>query len=171
MCLELLDYRPRRLYLNRRLPLQLQWASKLARKGEITMKKSVVFIALIGMTMLLGGLPSFAQTAYNFHAPAGFYAGNAKLPAGTYTLKQSQDDPQMWELQNSAGSHSVLLEARQSSKASKGKPEVLFNKYGGTDYLEGIETSTGNSIDIQVSAAEKMAAKKGTATPHTVPTA
>jgi hypothetical protein len=161
MCLELLDYRP----------LQLQWASKLARKGEITMKKSAVFVALIGMTMLMGGLPSFAQTSYNFHAPSGFYAGNAKMPAGTYTIRQSQDDPQMWELSNSSGSHSVLLEARQSSKASKGKPEVLFNKYGATDYLEGVEASSGNSIDIQVSAAEKMAAKKGTATPHTVPTA
>ena len=101
------------------------------------MKKSVVFVALIGMMTLMGGLPSFAQTAYNFHLSSGFYAGNAKMPAGTYILRQSQDDPQMWELQNSSGSHSVLLEARQSSKASKGKPEVLFNRYGGTDYLEG----------------------------------
>jgi hypothetical protein len=136
------------------------------------MKKSAVFVALIGMTMLLGGLSSFAQSpAFNFRAPATFYAGNAKMPAGTYTLRQSQDDPQMWELQNASGSHSVLLEARQSSKASKGKPEVLFNKYGGMDYLEGVETSTGNSIDIQVGAAEKMAAKKGSPTPHTIPTA
>jgi hypothetical protein len=138
----------------------------------MTMKKSAVLIALVGMMTLMGGSPLFAQTvSYNFHAPAAFYAGNAKMPAGSYVLRQSSDDPQMWELQNKSGSHSVLLEARQSSKASKGKPEVLFNKYGGTDYLEGIETSTGNSIDIQVGAAEKMAAKKGTATPHTIPTA
>ena len=135
------------------------------------MKKSAVFVALIGMTMLMGGLSSFAQTAYNFHAPSGFYAGNAKMPAGTYTLRQSQDDPQMWELSNSSGSHSVLLETRESSKVSKGKPEVLFNKYGGTDYLEAVETSSGNSIDIMPSAAEKLAAKKGSPQPHTVPTA
>ena len=135
------------------------------------MKKSAVFVALIGMTMLMGGLPSFAQTSYNFHAPSGFYAGNAKMPAGTYTLRQSQEDPQMWELSNSSGSHSVLLETRESSKVSKGKPEVLFNKYGAMDYLEGVEASSGNSIDIQVSDAEKMAAKKGSPTPHTVPTA
>ena len=93
------------------------------------------------------------------------------MPAGNYTLRQTGDDASMFELTNKAGTHSVMLETRQSSKTSKGRPEVLFNKYGGTDYLEGVETSSGDSIDIQVSAAEKMAAKKGTATPHTVPTA
>ena len=84
------------------------------------MKKSAVFVALIGTMMLMGGLPSFAQTAYNFHAPATFYAGNAKMPAGTYTIRQSQDDPQMYELQNSSGSHSVILETRPSSKGRRG---------------------------------------------------
>jgi hypothetical protein len=135
-------------------------------------KKSTVLVALLGMLTLMGGVPSFAQApAFSFHTSSGFYAGNAKLPAGTYTLRQSQEEPSIYELQNSAGSHSVILETRPSSKTSKGKPEVLFNKYGATDYLEGVETSDGNSIDIQVSAAEKMAAKKGAATPHTVPTA
>jgi hypothetical protein len=136
------------------------------------MKKSVVLLALVGMTMLMGGLPSFAQTtAYNFHMASSFYAGNAKMPAGSYTLRQSGDDASLFELQNTASAHSVILETRQSSKTSKGKPEVLFNKYGGTDYLEAVETSTGNSIDIVPSAAEKLAAKKGSPQPHTVPTA
>jgi hypothetical protein len=135
-------------------------------------KKSAVFVALIGMTMLLGGLSSFAQaTAYNFHAPASFYAGNAKMPAGNYTLRQSGDEPSLFELSNTAGSHSVILETRPSSKTSKGKPEVLFNKYGGTDYLEAVETSDGSSIDIIPSAAEKQAAKKGSPQPHSIPTA
>jgi hypothetical protein len=138
----------------------------------MTMKKSAVFVALIGMTMLLGGLSSFAQAvAYNFHAPATFYAGNAKMPAGNYTLRQTGDNTGMFELSNNAGTHSVMLETRQSSKTSKGRPEVLFNTYGGTDYLEAVETSTGNSIDIIPQAAEKLAAKKGSPQPHSVPTA
>jgi hypothetical protein len=77
----------------------------------------------------------------------------------------------MFTLQNKAGTHTVVLEGRQSSKASKGKPEILFNRYGTTDYLEAVETSTGNSIDISGGAAEKLAAKKATAQPHTVPAA
>jgi hypothetical protein len=138
----------------------------------MTMKKSAVFVALIGMTMLLGGLSSFAQAvAYNFHAPATFYAGNAKMPAGNYTLRQSGEEPSMFELTNKAGSHSVMLETRQSSKTSKGRPEVLFNTYGGVDYLDAVETSDGNSIDIIPQAAEKQAAKKGSPQPHSVPTA
>ena len=136
------------------------------------MKKSAVFVALIGMTMLLGGLSSFAQAvAYNFHAPASFYAGNAKMPAGNYTLRQTGDGTQLFELSNNAGTHSVMLETRSSSKTSKGRPEVLFNTYGGMDYLEAVETSTGNSIDFLPSAAEKLAAKKGSPQPHSVPTA
>ena len=136
------------------------------------MKKSAVLVALVGMMTLMGGSPSFAQNAaYNFHMSSSFYAGNAKMPAGTYTLRQSGDEPSIFELSNTAGSHSVILETRPSSKTSKGKPEVLFNKYGGTDYLEAVETSNGSSIDIIPSAAEKLAAKKGSPQPHTVPTA
>jgi len=135
------------------------------------MKKMYVLVGLTGMMMLLGGLRASAQTTFNFKMPSAFYAGNAKMPAGTYTLRQSDEDANMFTLRNSAGTHTVLLEGRQSSKASKGKPEVLFNRYGTTDYLEGVETSTGNSIDISGGAAEKLAAKKDTAQPHTVPTA
>jgi hypothetical protein len=138
----------------------------------MTMKKSAVLIALVGMMTLMGGSPLFAQTvSYNFHAPAAFYAGNAKMPAGNYTLRQTGDDTSLFELSNKAGSHSVMLETRQSSKTSKGRPEVLFNTYGGMDYLDAVETSDGNSIDIIPQAAEKQAAKKGSATPHSVPTA
>ncbi len=93
------------------------------------------------------------------------------MPAGTYTLRQSDEDTSLYSLQNGAGTHNVILEGRQSSKASKGKPEILFNRYGTTDYLEGVETSTGNSIDISGGPAERLAAKKGPAQPHIVPTA
>ena len=135
------------------------------------MKKMGVLVCLTGMMMLIGGLRASAQNAFNFHMSSSFYAGNAKMPAGSYTLRQSEDDANTFTLQNTAGTHTVVLEARQSSKTSKGKPEILFNRYGTTDYLEAVETSTGNSIDIAGGAAEKLAAKKGSPQPHTVPAA
>jgi hypothetical protein len=135
------------------------------------MKKIGVLVGLTAMMVLSGGFRASAQTSFSFHMSSSFYAGNAKMPAGTYTLRQNDEDGSLYSLQNSAGTHSVILEGRQSSKASKGKPEVLFNRYGTTDYLEGVETSTGNSIDIEGGAAEKLAAKKSSAQPHTVPTA
>ena len=80
-----------------------------------------------------------------------------------------QVDQNLYELTNSSGTHSVILETRQSSKTSTKGSEVLLNRYDKTDYLEGLELSTGNSVDIIPSAAERVAAKKATAQPHTVP--
>jgi hypothetical protein len=134
------------------------------------MRKIGILAVVICLMTLLSGLPASAQNAFNFEMSSSFYAGNAKMPPGTYTLRQVQGEPEMYELQNSSGSPSVIVETRQSSKTAKGNPEILFNRYGTTDYLEAIETSAGNSVDILPSAAEKIAAKKGTAQPHTVPT-
>jgi hypothetical protein len=136
------------------------------------MNKTSILVGLAGMMTLMSGTSLLAQRpAFNFTMTSSFYAGNAKLPAGTYAIRQVEDEPQAYTVQNKAGTHSVVVETRQSSKASKGKPEVLFNRYGTTDYLEGVETSDGTSIDVVPTVAEKMAAKKATAQPHTVPAA
>jgi hypothetical protein len=136
------------------------------------MNKTSILVGLAGMMTLMSGTSLLAQRpAFNFTMTSSFYAGNAKLPAGTYVIRQVEDEPEAYTVQNKAGTHSVVVETRQSSKASKGRPEVLFNRYGTTDYLEGVETSDGTSIDVVPTVAEKMAAKKATAQPHTVPTA
>jgi hypothetical protein len=131
--------------------------------------KLAAFVA--GVIALTASLPSVAQGTFkvSFTTSFAFYAGNAKLPAGTYTMRQSQDEQNVFEIQNSAGTHSVIVVGRQSTKTSSGQPEVLFNRYGTGEYLEGVETSTGNSVDIDTEMAEKIAAKKGTPQSHTVP--
>ena len=134
------------------------------------MKRSSLFTFAVGMIALLGCLPAIAQGAHaTFTMSSSFYAGNAKLPAGTYTVRQMQDDPNAFLLQNSSGSHTVVLEGRRSTQASSGKTEIVFNRYDNTDYLERIETSSGTSVDIEPGIAEKIAAKKGSPQPHTVP--
>lgn len=136
------------------------------------MNKTTILVGLAGMMTLMSGTSSLAQqNQYNFTMSSSFYAGNAKMPAGTYIIRQMDDEPEAYQVQNKAGTHSVIVETRQSSKASKGRPEVLFNRYGTTDYLEGVETSSGTSVDVLPSVAEKLAAKKAKAQPHTVPTA
>lgn len=132
------------------------------------MKKLTVFTLAASITALMGCLPAMAQDTVTFAMSSSFYAGNAKLPAGTYSLRQMQGEPDAQILQNKAGTHTVLLDSRASSKTSNGKPELLFNRYGTTDYLEGVSTSNGSSIDFPPSTAEKIAAKKATAQPHTV---
>jgi hypothetical protein len=145
-----------------------------AQEQEEIMKKAVL-VSSIGMMALTTGLAGLAQmpNQHVFTMKSSFYAGDAKMPAGTYTLSPVQEEHDIYELRNSSGTHSVIVETRASSKTAKGNGkgngEVLFNRYGTTDYLEGVETSNGSSIDIIPGVAEKMAAKKSAAQAHTVP--
>ena len=134
------------------------------------MKKIMILTFAVGIVTLMGSLQAIAQGVQaTFTMPSSFYAGSAKLPAGTYTLRQMQDDTNAFILRNSAGTHSVVLEGRPSTKASKGGTEILFNRYADAEYLEGVETANGTSVDIETGIAEKIAAKKGAPQPHTVP--
>jgi hypothetical protein len=123
-----------------------------------------------GVITLMSCLPCMAQNLkVTFATSFSFYAGGAKLPAGTYTLRQQQDDPTLFEIQNATGTHSVLLEGRQSTKTTSGSPQVTFNRYGTAEYLEGVVTANANSVDLETGVAEKAAAKKGSPQSHTVP--
>src|SRR5260370_13495197 len=133
------------------------------------MKKINLRSFAAGVLTLMAWSPAMAQVKVTFTMSSSFYGGNAKLPPGTYTLRQMEDETNLFTLENSTGTHSVLLEGRQSTKTTTGNPKILFNRYGQTDYLEAVETSTGNSVDIESSVAEKLVAKKSTPEPHTVP--
>ena len=135
------------------------------------MKKPTRIKFAVGVISVLSCLPSMAQSTFKatFTTTFSFYAGSAKLPPGTYILTAAQGEENVYNLQNSSGTHTVLLEGRQSSKTTSGAWQTIFNKYGTTDYLEGIETSTGNSVDLDTGIAEKIAAKKGSPQSHSVP--
>lgn len=135
------------------------------------MKKITLLTLAAGVMTILSCLPAMAQVQVTFAMSSSFYAGDSKLPAGTYTLKSLEGEQGVLVLKNSAGTHSVTLESRQSSKQSSGgKPEVLFNRYGTTEYLEGVATPDGTSVAFPPTTAEKVAAKTATAQPHSVPT-
>ncbi len=130
--------------------------------------KKIVF-AVCALT-LMSCLPLMAQmTKVTFTTSFSFYAGGAKLPAGSYTMRQMQDEPSLFVVENASGAHSVIVEGRPSSKTTSGNPQVVFNRYGTTDYLEGVQTSTGTSVDLETGVAEKAAAKKGSPQSHTLP--
>jgi hypothetical protein len=129
--------------------------------------KKTMFVACA--LTLMSCLPLMAQAfKVTFTTTFSFYAGGAKLPPGTYTLRPMQGDPTIFMVENAGGTHSVMLEGRSSSKTTSGSPQIVFNRYGTTEYLEGVETSTGNSVDLETGVAEKAAAKKGTPQSHTL---
>jgi hypothetical protein len=133
------------------------------------MRKINMLTFAAGVITLMSCLPCMAQNLkVTFTTPFSFYAGGAKLPAGTYTIRQQQGDPNIFEVQNAPGTHSVLVEGRQSTKTTSGSPQVTFNRYGTTEYLEGVVTANMNSVDLETGVAEKAAAKTGSPQSHTV---
>ncbi len=69
-------------------------------------------------------------------------------------MRQMQGEPSVFVVENASGPHSVIVEGRPSSKTTSGNPQLVFNRYGTADYLEGVETSTGTSVDLGTGAAE-----------------
>jgi len=76
------------------------------------MSTSKKFIALMGLLSVLCALPTMAQISnkVTFDAPFAFYAGNAKMPAGSYTITQPNADDNLLLIEDPTGSHSVYVE-------------------------------------------------------------
>ena len=103
-----------------------------------------------------------------------FYAGDTKMPAGSYHITQSVG-PGMLVLKADKGKHEVILpyDAIPAEKAVN-KIEVTFNKYGKDDYLNSVafgsisDTQSSWILHIKPSAGEQAAAKAAAAAPHKV---
>jgi len=72
--------------------------------------------------------------------PFQFYAGNAKLPAGKYTIRMlDNSDLQTMEISTPDGSTSALFEVENAeSNTVPPKNELIFNKYGNRYFLAKI---------------------------------
>jgi hypothetical protein len=131
--------------------------------------KLFVFVVLVGA---LGVAVSKAQiqNAVDFKAPSSFVAGDATLPAGSYTARPWSEDPSVLEISNAAGTNSVLVDTESTSSDTPAKSTgVVFNKYGNMLVLKQIVLAgqkTGYGIISK--HAEKKASKAGPATKQTV---
>ena len=134
-----------------------------------TLKKLIV---PLGLLSILCAIPSIAQIANSvkFDAPSAFYAGNAKMPAGSYTITQPEADTNLLLIESDSGSHSVFVEYEVvSSNAPHAKSDVTFSKYGSVEFLSTIGIQGENSeMQIPPLRVEKNAAKAATADKHTL---
>jgi hypothetical protein len=86
-------------------------------------------------------MPLAAQilNGVDFTTSFPFYAGNAKMPAGSYKIIQSDMDESILQIQSNDGVHSALIDFIPTHS---GQPhphsDVTFHKYGGTEYLNRI---------------------------------
>jgi hypothetical protein len=133
------------------------------------LKKLIVPIGLLSM---LCAIPSMAQISnqVTFDAPSGFFAGNAKMPAGSYTVTQPDADTNLLLIEDASGSHSAFVEYEVvSSNTPHAQSDVTFNKYGNVDFLSAMWVQGRNSeMQILPSKVEQNAAKAAVAEKHSL---
>jgi len=129
-----------------------------------TAKKLTV---LMGLLSVLCAIPAMAQinARVKFDAPDAFYAGDAKLPAGSYTVSVPNEDDNFLLIQSTDGSHSVIVEYEiTSSETPHAKSDVTFNKYGKDEFLSQVWVEGQDSgMQVLPSKAEQDAAKAAVA--------
>jgi len=134
-----------------------------------TLKKLIVPMRLLSV---LCAIPTMAQIAnrVTFDAPSAFYAGNAKMPAGSYTVSQPDPDNKLLLIEDTSGSHSVFVEyVVAPSNTPHAQSEVTFNKYGKVDFLSAIWVEGQNSeMQVLPSKVEQNAAKAAAAENHSL---
>jgi hypothetical protein len=125
----------------------------------------------MSMLSLLSAIPAMAQidNGVTFQASFAFYVGNAKLPPGSYTVRQPDDTAELLLIESADGSHSVFVGyVPDESGTPPAKTEITFNKYGNTEFLSRISVQGQNSMQILVSKVEQNAAKAAAAVKHSV---
>jgi len=135
------------------------------------MKPFQKLTVLMSVLFLLSVIPVMAQidNRLTFQAPFAFYAGNAKLPPGNYTVTQPDDNAELLLIESADGSHSVFVEyVPNESDNPPSKTEITFNKYANTDFLSRISVEGQNSMQILASKAERNAAKAAAAEKHSL---
>jgi hypothetical protein len=105
------------------------------------MKNVIRLVVGMGLLSLLSVMPLAAQidNGVDFTTSFPFYAGNAKLPAGSYKITQSDMDASILQIQSSDGVHSALVEFIPTHSAQPHPhSDVTFHKYGDTEYLNRV---------------------------------
>ena len=129
-------------------------------------------IVPVGLLWVLCAIPTIAQIANSvtFDAPSAFYAGNAKMPAGSYRVTQPDADTDLLLIEDANGSHSAFVEyVLAHSDTPHPQSDVTFNKYGNVDFLSAICVQGRNSeMQILPSKVEQNAAKAAAAEKHTL---
>ena len=129
-------------------------------------------IVPMGLLSLLCAIPGMAQITnrITFDAPSAFYAGNAKMPAGSYTLSQPDMNSDLLLIENADGSHAAFVEYELvSSDTPRSQTDITFNKYGSVEFLNIISVQGRRSaMQIMPSKFEQNTAKAAAAEKHSL---
>ena len=136
------------------------------------MKNLSKLVVGMGLLSLLSAMPLAAQIAdgVDFTTSFPFYAGNARMPAGSYKITQSDMDESILQIQSTDGTHSALVEFIPTHSAQPHPhSDVTFHKYGDTEYLNRVWVE-GQEYGMKVdpTKAETKAAAKANVVEHSL---
>jgi hypothetical protein len=136
------------------------------------MKNVSKLVVRMGLLSLLSVMPLAAQidNGVDFTTSFPFYAGNAKMPAGSYKITQSDMDENILQIQSKDGAHSAVVEFIPTHSAqSHPQSDITFHKYGDTEYLNRIWVE-GQKYGMKVdpTKAEMKAAANANAVEHSL---
>lgn len=99
------------------------------------MKKALSFMALLGLVLTFGALPSTAQGKKTLilNAPFSFTVEQRRMPAGTYRILVEHG----WlQVRSADGKSAVMvLTLPVAGKPVEGSGQVVFNRYGDRYFL------------------------------------
>jgi hypothetical protein len=135
--------------------------------------KSFYKVALATAVLVLGSaLPAMSQidNGLDFTTSFPFYAGNAKMPAGSYRITQTDVDVNELSIQSADGKYSVLVDFISTrSPQPHTQSDVTFQKYGSVDYLDRIWVEGQRyGMKVDPTKAEKKAAAIASPVEHSI---
>jgi hypothetical protein len=129
-------------------------------------------VVRMGLLSLLSAMPLTAQivNGVDFTTSFPFYAGNAKMPGGSYKITQSDIDESILQIQSKDGVHSALIDFIPTHSAQPHPhSDVTFHKYGNTEYLNRIWVEGQRyGMKIDPSKAEAKAAANTNVVEHSL---
>jgi hypothetical protein len=124
----------------------------------------------MGLLSLLSVMPLAAQivNGVDFTTSFPFYAGNAKMPAGSYKIIQSDMDSNILQIQGNDRVHSAFVDIIPTQSAEPhSHSDVTFHKYGDTEYLDRIWIEGQEyGMEVDTTKAETKAAANATVVEH-----
>ena len=114
--------------------------------------------------------PAQINNSVNFTTPFSFYAGNTKLPAGSYKVTQATFDSTVLMIESTNGGYSAFVEFTPTQADSGHKStDVGFKKYGTTEVLNTVWIAGQQfGMQVEVTKFEQSLAKSGAPTAHSV---
>ena len=124
------------------------------------------FLMLLGAFILPTGAFAQSNSTTRAEIPFAFYAGRAQMPAGTYTIRVSDDDRNLL-LRNVDGSAATFLLAQPGESSEAMQPSLRFDHIGDSYFLRAA-TDLDQEYDFAEPKAEKTMERNGELAQSTV---